>query len=65
MHTIGVLLKFGGTSPVLRVNKAWFEAAVPIGFALIIWRLLQSMRRDVVDIVAGREAYAGKSMFEE
>ena len=65
MHTIGVLLKFGGTSPVLRVNKAWFEAAVPIGFTLIIWRLLQSMRRDIADLRAGHEAWVGKSMFEE
>ena len=65
MHTIRQLLQFEGATPVLRVNKAWFEAAVPIGFALVILRSVQAMRRDVADLRAGREAYAGKAMFEE
>ncbi len=65
MHTIRQLLEFGGTTPVLRINKAWFEAAVPIGFALVVLRALQSMKRDLADLRAGRPAYAGKAMFEE
>ena len=65
MHTIEQLLKFEGATPVMRVNKAWAEAAVPLGFALIVWRVLQSISRDVSDLRAGREAFAGKSMFEE
>ena len=65
MHTIRQLLQFEGATPVLRVNKAWFEAAVPIGFALVILRSVQGIRRDVADLRAGREAYAGKAMFEE
>lgn len=65
MHTIEQLLQFGGTTPVMRVNKAWFEAAVPIGFTLIIVRIAQSLVRDVADIRAGRPAFAGKAMFEE
>ncbi len=65
MHTIFQLLQFDGQTPVLRVNKAWFEAAVPIGFALIVFRSLQAIRRDWGDLRAGREVFAGKAMFEE
>jgi len=65
MHTIRQLLQFEGTTPVLRINKAWFEAAVPIGFALVILRAVQSIKRDIADLRAGRPAYAGKAMFEE
>lgn len=65
LHTIGTLLKFDATTPVLRVNKAWFEAAVPIGFALVIFRSAQGIVRDVADLRAGRAPFAGKAMFEE
>ena len=65
MHTIQQLLQFGGTTPVLRVNKAWFEAAVPLGFALVVVRTLQAMWRDLADLRAGREAYGGKALFDE
>jgi TRAP-type C4-dicarboxylate transport system permease small subunit len=65
LHTISTLIKFDGQAPVLRVNKAWFEAAVPIGFALVVFRSLQGMWRDIGDLRAGREPFAGKAMFEE
>ena len=65
MHTIRQLLQFEGATPVLRVNKVWFEAAVPIGFALIVFRSLQGIVRDWADLRAGRPVYAGKAMFEE
>ena len=65
MHTIRQLLQFGGTTPVLRVNKVWFEAAVPIGFALIVLRSTQAIVRDWCDLRAGRSVYVGKAMFDE
>ena len=65
LHTIRQLLQFDGLAPVLQVNKAWFEAAVPIGFSLVIYRSLQSLWRDIGDLRAGREPFAGKAMFEE
>lgn len=65
MHTIRQLIEFDATTPVLRVNKAWFEAAVPLGFALVVFRVLQAIRRDIADLRAGRPAYAGKTLFEE
>ena len=64
LHTIRQLLQFEGATPVLRINKAWFEAAVPIAFALIILRSLQGIARDWRDLRAGREVFAGKAMFE-
>lgn len=65
LHTVAQLIEFGGTTPVLRVNKTWAEAALPIGFGLMIVRCLQMMWRDWCDIRAGRPVYVGKSMFEE
>lgn len=65
MHTVRQLLHFGGLAPVLQVNKAWFEAAVPIGFSLVIFRCVQRMRQDFADLRAGRDPFVGKAMFEE
>jgi TRAP-type C4-dicarboxylate transport system permease small subunit len=65
MHTIGQLLRFEGESPVLRINKAWFVAAIPLGFTLIILRVFQSIRNDIADLRAGRAVYTGKAMFDE
>jgi len=65
LHTADQLLSFGATTFVLRVNKLWAEAAVPIGFALIVLRSIQALVRDAADIRAGRPAYQGKALFEE
>lgn len=56
-------IKFGSATSGLRINTAWFTAAVPIGFFLIIIRLIQSIWRDVQDIRAGRPVFTGKAMF--
>ncbi len=65
MHSIRQLIQFDAATPVLRVNKAWFEAAVPIAFALVLLRSTQAILRDIGDLRAGREVFAGKAMFEE
>lgn len=65
LHTIGTLWQFGAATPVLRVSKIWAEAAIPIGFTLIVFRSLQAMRRDIVDMRAGRSVYRGKALFED
>lgn len=65
MRTLAQLLRFDAASPVLRINKAWFAAAVPLGFALIIVRVVQSIVRDIADLRSGRPAFAGKAMFDE
>lgn len=64
LHTIGTLLEFDAKSYALRVNKAWFEAAIPLGFAMMMVRLLQSLHRDVCDLRAGRAARRGTLLFD-
>lgn len=59
------LVTLGGTTPVLRINKAWFEIAVPLGFTLVVFRSLQAIARDWRDMQAGRPVFAGKAMFDE
>ncbi|MFN0186904.1 MAG: TRAP transporter small permease [Aquabacterium sp.] len=65
LHTVRTLLQFDAATPVLRISKVWFEAAVPIGFALVVWRSCQGIVRDWADLQAGRMPFAGKAMFEE
>ena len=56
VHTIGTLMEFEAKSYALRINKAWFEAAIPLGFAMMLVPLVQSLLRDVRDLRAGPEA---------
>jgi C4-dicarboxylate transporter, DctQ subunit len=65
LHTVVQLVTLGGTTPVLRINKAWFEIAVPLGFTLVVFRSLQAIARDWRDMQAGRPVFAGKAMFDE
>ena len=54
-HTMEQLWQFGAATPVLRVSRIWAEAAVPIGFTLVVIRSLQAARRDRFSIFhAGR-----------
>ncbi|RPH63515.1 MAG: TRAP transporter small permease [Burkholderiales bacterium] len=64
LHTIGTLLEFDAKSYALRINKAWFEAAIPLGFAMMMVRLVQSFIRDVRDLRAGRKARRGALLFD-
>ena len=65
MHTLATLWQYGAATPVLRISKLWAEAAVPIGFTLIVLRSLQALWRDIGDIRAGRPVFKGKALFEE
>jgi TRAP-type C4-dicarboxylate transport system permease small subunit len=58
------LIQFEAATPVLRINKAWFEAAVFIGFSLIVVRSIQAMIGDIADLRAGRPANSGKALFD-
>jgi TRAP-type C4-dicarboxylate transport system permease small subunit len=58
-------IEFGSVTHGLRVSNAWFLAAVPLGFALMIFRLVQSLRRDVADLLHGRQGdFARGDLFE-
>ena len=49
---------------LLLVPMVWFLSAVPIGFSLLLFRLLQSLRRDISDIRNGRPVFEGESLFD-
>ena len=64
MESLGVAWKFGAVSDGLRVSMVWFKTAVPIGFTLVMFRILQSLYRDTRDFVAGNDVYEGEKMFD-
>jgi TRAP-type C4-dicarboxylate transport system permease small subunit len=64
LHTIATMLEFNALAPALRVSQAWFEAAVPLGFAMMVVRVLQSAWRDIQDIRTGRDAFSGTLLFD-
>jgi len=63
-ESLMVSLKFGSVSHGLRVPMVWFLSAVPIGFCLLLYRLQQSIRRDLSDIRHGRPVYEGERLFD-
>jgi TRAP-type C4-dicarboxylate transport system permease small subunit len=63
-ETAHVSYKFGNVTHGLRIGQVWFLAAVPVGFSLVIFRLIQSLIRDVKDLTAGRPVYEGDKLFD-
>lgn len=63
-ETVSVSWKFGSVSHGLRVSMVWFLMAVPIGFGLMSFRLVQSFLRDLADLRAGRPVYEGERLFD-
>ncbi|MEH0021443.1 MAG: TRAP transporter small permease [Desulfobacter sp.] len=55
---------FGSVTHGLRISQAWFLSAVPLGFLMIVWRLLQSMKRDISDLKSGRPVFEGNKLFD-
>lgn len=63
-ESVAVSLKFGSVSHGLRMPLTWFLSAVPIGFVLLLYRLQQSIRRDLSDIRTGRPVFEGERLFD-
>ena len=63
-ETVHVSAKFGSVTDGLRISRVWFLMAVPIGFALVLLRLFQSILRDIADLRAGRPVYEGDKLFD-
>ena len=63
-ETVAVAWKFGSVSHGLRVPMVWFLAAVPIGFALMTFRLVQSLVRDLAALRAGAPVFEGNKLFD-
>lgn len=63
-ETVLVSWEFGSVSHGLRVSMVWFLVAVPIGFSLMICRLLQSLHRDIHSLRTGESVYEGDKLFD-
>ena len=63
-ETVLVSWKFGSVSHGLRVSMVWFLMAVPLGFGLMIFRLLQSLIRDLSDLKSGKPVFEGERLFD-
>jgi len=63
-ETLMISIKFGSVTHGLRIDQAWFLAAVPFGFTLTCFRLIQSIWRDWGDLRGGRPAYEGARLFD-
>ncbi|MBT8344923.1 MAG: TRAP transporter small permease [Desulfofustis sp.] len=64
MESVLVSLHFDSVTHGLRISQAWFLAAVPIGFSMMIVRILQSLWRDWNDLRANRPVFEGNPLFE-
>ena len=64
LEPVLVSLDYGSVTPGLRISQAWFLAAVPLGFLLVVLRVLQAMWRDVTDWIEGREPFEGHKLFD-
>ena len=63
-ETVHVSAKFGSVTDGLRVSKVWFLMAVPVGFTLMLWRLLQSFLRDIRSLKDGTPVFEGDKLFD-
>jgi len=63
-ESVYVSAKFGSVTDGLRISRVWFLMAVPIGFALIILRLVQSFLRDLRSLRDGTPVYEGDKLFD-
>ncbi len=64
LNTIGTMLRFDALSPALRISQVWFQAAVPLGFAMMLVRIVQSGLRDIRNLRNGRPPYTGTLLFD-
>jgi TRAP-type C4-dicarboxylate transport system permease small subunit len=64
MDPVLVSIKFGNVTDGLRIIRAWFLIAVPLGFSMMMLRLVQSIIRDISDLRGGREVFRGNKLFD-
>ena len=64
MDPVLVSYKFGNVTDGLRIIRVWFLIAVPLGFSMMMVRLIQSIVRDIGDLRAGRPVFTGNRLFD-
>ncbi len=57
-------LRFGSVSEGLRLSRAWFLVAVPLGFTLVVVHALAALFSDLDDFRHGRSPSAGEKLFD-
>lgn len=57
-------INFGSITPGLRVSQAFFLAAVPLGFTLVVLRVVQSMLADIRRMRRGDPVFDGQKLFD-
>ena len=63
-EAVEVSFHFGSVTDGLRISKVWFLMAVPLGFCLMIVRLIQSFLSDVTALLTGQPVYEGDKLFD-
>lgn len=63
-ESVMISLKYGSVTHGLRISQAWFLAAVPLGFSIMMVRLLQSIYRDFQDLRKGKPVFEGNKLFD-
>ena len=63
-ETLTTSMKFGVVTHGLGISQAWFLAAVPLGFSMVIFRLIQSLKRDIGMWNTNEPLYQGKKLFD-
>lgn len=64
LHPIQTSLKFGSVTAGLRVPFWIFLFAIPVGFGLIVIRLLQSLVKDVNSLINDVPVFEGKGLID-
>jgi len=64
MESVLNSIHFGSVTHGLRISQAFFLAAVPLGFSMMVVRLIQSIQRDLKDLKAGRPVFEGNKLFD-
>ena len=63
-EAVHISWKFQSVTDGLRIGRYFFLFAVPFGFGLVIFRLVQSFLRDLSDLRNGRPVYEGDKLFD-
>jgi TRAP-type C4-dicarboxylate transport system permease small subunit len=64
MDPVLVSYKFANVTDGLQIIRVWFLIAVPLGFSMMMVRLIQSILRDIGDLRAGRPVFRGNKLFD-
>ena len=57
-------LRFGSVTEGLRLSRAWFLVAVPLGFTLVVLRAGAALYEDLGDLRHGRRPSEGERLFD-